>query len=160
MSSPRQVAGTVIILFCAICKKKFPGFRFVGDEDTESVGLGVATSCEKNEVVVAALTPDEWRAQKTDGLDRFEKRIASELGRGDLRVVRLLRVEQQEQFGEGISFKEFRKKYVRPKLIFSCACCDGGESAQVDELTVEEFRKLGGKVSAIGSVFLSEKEAG
>jgi hypothetical protein len=154
MSQLRQVEGTVLILCCEGCKKTFPHFRFMGETDADTIGLGSATCCEKNEVLIAEMIPAEWSTQDRGGLLEFERRLSHELRRTDIRVVQLLHVDEQEKVGAGISFKEFREKHAPLVLTFSCACCTEGKSTQITEMTVEEFRDSGGLVSVVGALSL------
>jgi hypothetical protein len=126
----------------------------MGEADTDTADIGAATSCEKNEIVITEINSDEWNNWEAGGILEFEKRISQQLGRDDLRVVRLLRVEPTHQVARGISFKEFQKKFVRPQLVFSCIHCTDGESTSVAEESIEEFRRSGGSVSILSPLLL------
>lgn len=146
----RKVEGTVAKLSCTKCRATFPHFIFSGEDDTDTAGLGSLSSCDKNEIVIGELEPSEWNNFDGPGSASFEERLSVQLGRRDLRVVRLLRVERDGNVGLGKSFSDFRKAYKSPKLVFSCACCADGEARPLEEITVEDFKRLGGKISAIG----------
>jgi hypothetical protein len=115
-------------------------------------GLGSVTSCERNEVVLAEVTADEWSHVGVDDWASFERRLSKQLGRNDLRVVRLLSVQDKPTADRGESFQDSRKRYTPPILIYSCACCGGGRSRSVRQTTVEEFEQSGGKISVVGSL--------
>ena len=149
MNQLRKVCGTVLKLRCAKCNQSFSHFRLMGEADTDTAGIGSVTSCEKNEIVIAEINTAEWNSLEAGGALQFEKRISQQLGRDDLRVLRLLRVEQPHQIASGISFKEFQKKFVQPLLVFSCIYCTDGESISVAEESIEEFRRSGGQVSIL-----------
>ena len=150
MNPLRRVSGTVLRLRCSSCQKTFPHFSFFGDTDMATQGLGSVTSFERNEIVLAEFSPDEWNNFEVDGTERFERRLRKLLDRDDLRVVRLRAVEETAEAARGASFQEFLKQYRPSSLVFSCACCEGGQSRPIGETTVEEFEQAGGKISVVG----------
>lgn len=148
MNQPRKIIGTVLKLRCAKCNQSFPHFRLIGDVDTDTADIGTMTSCVTNEVVVSEMLPDEWNSWETGGALHFEKRISQELGRNDLRTLRLIRTEQTRSVPNGIGFKEFRENFVKPQLVYSCIHCKEGEAKTVEEMSVEHFRRVGGEISS------------
>jgi hypothetical protein len=156
MNGFRQVEGYIVTLQCAVCGRQFPHFRPAGDADTDTAGVGSLSSCEENTVVVAELSPTESNEFEGGGAKAFEERLAKQLGRADLRSVRLLRVEKTELPAGGPSFQDFRKQYAPPILVYTCVCCLGGESKPIGELTVDEFRRNGGQVLMVAPLALLE----
>lgn len=154
MDKQRKIAGTVLKLRCTHCAATFPHFLFAGEGDTDTDGLCSASSCEQNELVLGELELDEWNDFENNGALHFEKRLSEQLGRHDLKTVRLLRVEKTENSGIGMNFRDFRNAYKPPVLVFSCACCTEGESRATEEITVDDFQRLGGKISPIGRLVL------
>lgn len=154
MKQLNRIEGSILRLRCMRCDRTFPHFRFSGDTDMVTAGLGSATSCAENEVVLAEMEPSEWNGFEAGGAQAFEQRLSQELGRTDLRVILLLRVKARSPSARGLSFQEFRKQYQPPLLQYSCACCADGASTEVSELTVEEFRNSGGKVTLTGHLTL------
>jgi hypothetical protein len=151
MNQSRPVTGTVLELICSVCKKTFPHFRYSGDTDMLTLGLASVTSCEKNEVVLAELTADEFRLA-ANGEQPFEQRLQNQLNRNDLRVVRLISVQDKPTPLHGERFQDFQKRYSPATLVYSCACCAEGISRVEREATVEEFEQSGGKISALGQL--------
>lgn len=154
MEQKRTVTGTVMRLRCENCGSTFPHFVFSGEKDTDTDGLCSASSCEKNEVVIAELQPNEWDDFDNTGALNFQHRLSLLLDRHDLRVIRLVRVEQEQKPSAGLSFRDFAKSYKPPVLVFSCACCTNGESKSYEEQTLDDFRLSGGNVLAIGHLAL------
>lgn len=148
MNQPRKIIGTVLKLCCAKCNQSFPHFRLIGDVDTDTAGIGMVTSYVTNEIVVAEMLPDEWNSWETEGAFHFEKRISQELGCNDFRTSRLIRTEQTRSVPNGIGFKEFRNNFVKPQLVYSCIHCKDGEAKAVEEMSVENFRRVGGGISS------------
>ena len=148
----RKVTGTVLKLRCAACGKVFPHFRFSGEDDTDTVGLYSLSNCNQDDLVIAEMTPSEWNGFEQNGAHEFESRIRHQLHRDDLRLVRLVRTELPPVSGAGMSFQEFRKTYKALEEIFSCPCCETGESALVEELMIDRFRDLGGTITVVGSL--------
>jgi hypothetical protein len=152
MNQLRRVSGTVLKLHCSSCRKTFPHFSFSGDTDMVTLGLGSVTSCERNEVVLAEFSAGEWNDLEVDGAARFERRLRKLLDRDDLRVVRLLAVEETATVARGVSSQKFLKQYRPPNLVFSCANCEGGQSRPISEATVDEFEQGGGRISVVGGL--------
>ncbi len=146
----RKIAGSVLILRCEN-GSTFPHFQPSGDTDVETAGIGSLTSCDKNEIVLAEMTSREWTSIEKSGAEEFEKRISRELKRDDLRFVHLLRAEERAPESKAMSFQDFRKAYRPPILVFSCACADG-ESRVTKEMSMEEFRASGGRVTTLGNL--------
>ncbi len=155
MMNQRKVTGSVLKLWCAACGKVFPHFRFSGEDDTDTAGLYSMTSCDRDELVVAAMDPSEWNGFEQNGAHEYESRIGRHLHRDDLNLVKLLRIESPPVSGSGVSFHDFRKTYIAPAEIFSCPCCETGESTIVEELTIDQFKELGGKITVVGSLAVS-----
>lgn len=154
ISSPRIVDGTIVRLRCDACDSVFPHFLFSGEEDSDTAGLCSASSCGKDELVIVEAEPSEWNdLNHTDAA--VGNRIAEQLQRNDLKVVRLLRVER-DSGATGLSFSDFRKSYKPPILIYSCACCANGESRAIDEVTVGDFQRAGGRIITTGRLVLPE----
>lgn len=152
--SPRIVDGTILKLRCDACDAVFPHFLFSGEADSDTAGLCSASSCGKDELVIAEAEPREWSdVAHTDSA--VGNRISEQLQRNDLKVVRLLRVER-ELGANGLSFSDFRRAYKPPVLIYSCVCCVNGESRAIEEITVEDFQRGGGQIITTGRLALSE----
>jgi hypothetical protein len=150
-----MVSGSVVRLSCMACGRVTSDFRFEGEGDTDTMGLGSLASCAANEIVLAEIQPDEWNSFEQGGSAQFEARVCGELRRKDLRVVRLLRSVDVSAPGVGVDFRDFRKAYRPPELFFSCPCCSQGESKLMEELTVEQFVKSGGRVITTGRLSLA-----
>ncbi|MFC4314273.1 hypothetical protein ACFPN2_34735 [Steroidobacter flavus] len=148
-----MIDGTVVRLQCEACGAVFPYFRFTGDVDSDTDGLYSATSCTGNELVIAEATPSEWNEMGRGDGTSTEKNLAQQLGRTDLKIVHLVRVEDTNA-AKGLSFAEFQKVYKPPVLIYSCPCCADGESRAVEELTAARFKKSGGKIELLGPLRL------
>jgi hypothetical protein len=131
----RSVEGTVQRLRCQACGAVFPHFQFSGERETEGGGLFSASSGKADEVLVFEAQPEEWKDFDRAGATLAEKRIAQELARDDLRVIRLLRIESALTTGQGMSFADFKKSYRPPVMAYSCACCEAGECRVVEAVT-------------------------
>lgn len=148
----RQVTGSVLILQCTKCGKTFPHFRFSGEGDTDTEGLGSLTDCQQNELVIAELDANEWNTADKGGAQAYAMRIRNQTQREELQLIRLIRIEESSIDGKGMSFQEFSKLYQPPKLFYSCPFCQNGESQVIDKLTIEQYRAQGGKITALGAL--------
>lgn len=160
MTAKRIVSGTILQLCCQACNATFPHFLFSGEDDTKTAGLCSASTCKKNEIVVAEAEPVEWNTFEQAGAFEIEKRLARQLVRDDLRVLRLLRIEREDVAGTGISFRDFKKNHKPAVLVYSCACCRDGESRATEEKTVDEFQASGGRIFMTGRLILNATETG
>lgn len=159
-ASVRLVEGTVLSLCCESCGARFPHFSFSGEEDSDTAGLYSATSPRSNELILAEAESSEWTVLASGDLEAIkaiESRLSQQFVRDDLRIVRLLRTEQQQKSAAGLSFAEFRKTYKPPILVYSCISCPAGESRVQEELTVNSFRKSGGNILLSGRLVLAEE---
>ena len=152
----RKVTGDINEIRCNGCRSVFYCFMFSGENDTETSALCSATRCNTSEVTIAEATPDEWNAFDNGGFEAFEKRLTENLNIPDLKVLRLLRMEQPNNSMERKSFQDFLQKYKLPSLVYICPCCENGEAHVVEAFTVNEFQSRGGGVIAIGSLSIEQ----
>ena len=141
----RWVEGIVSVLLCRSCGKRTPHLTFNGDTDMVTIGLTSLSSITRNEIVVADAQGDELRDREGKAI---LGRVSKQLKRDDLRVVRLLRAEEEE-IKAGVSFQEFRKVYRPPSLIFSCPHCVTGEAEVKDKPSVSDFQREGGELTVL-----------
>ena len=136
----RWIEASVSMLLCSKMGHKVPHVTFSGDTDMATAGLASVSSISKSEIVVGAMTPPEL-ADETGLL--FENRMNAELGRDDLRFARLLRIDQADS-PAGLSFQEFQKVYVAPRLVFACPRCVSEEALQTEHQTLADYQHAGG----------------
>lgn len=152
--SHREVEGTIQRLRCDACGSVFPHFLFSGEEDSDTAGLCSAAVCGQKEVlVIVEADPSEWNDFASGVVASLEDRLKKQCAFGDLKVIRLLRVER-EPAAAGLSFSDFRKAYKPPVPIYSCVCCDTGESRISEEVTVKDFVNSGGRILLTGRLAL------
>jgi hypothetical protein len=87
-------------------------------------------------------------------LRHLPPRIAEPLGLNDFHVLHVKRIESGPKIGAGLSFLEFRKRYKRPTVIYSCPCCGDGDAVESQELLLSQFEKIGGEVVPLGNLAL------
>lgn len=149
--SPRTVEGTILRLRCDSCASVFPRFVFSGDTDSSTEDLCCASSSDSNEVVILETNGLEWNELAQGNATSVENRLAQQLARNDLKVLHLRRVERgTNNSATGSSFREFRKVYQPPVLVYSCVRCADGESRAIEELTLEAFQRAGGRIVLTG----------
>ena len=126
------VPGSVLRLRCQACGAVFPHFQLSGERETAGGGLFSASSGRTDEVFVFEATPEEWKDFERAGATLAEQRIARKMGRDDLRVVRLRRIESALSAGKEMSLAQFKAAYRVPVMVYSCAFCAEGESRVVE----------------------------
>lgn len=144
-SEKLRVEGAVQLLNCNRCDATYAHFTFVGDTDALTLGLQSPSCAGRQEVVLVEADPGEW-----DDPALLERRMATQLRRSDLRVLRILRVENGATAPSGTTFAEFRKSYRRLTVVYSCASCRDGECRAAEKLSVEDFQSAGGHISLLG----------
>jgi hypothetical protein len=152
MTDKRKVFGTIKMLECTSCEVTLPVAAFEGEADTDTIGLCSAGKCNGLEVAIAEATPTEWSSLAAGSVSHLQDRIGAELGRDDLRVATVLRVEQGNEIPAGTSFAAFREAYRPPLLVYSCPCCGEGEAKEIEEFTVDAFIALGGGILSVGAL--------
>lgn len=144
----RWIEGEVSTLLCRSCGKHAPYLTFIGDTDMVTNGLVSLSSIRRNEIVVAEGQGSELRDREGAAI---LGRISAQLGRNDLRVVRLLRSEDMDAKA-GLSFQAFRGKYRPPSPIFSCPHCLTGEAEVEKRLSLAEYGQEGGELTVLADL--------
>lgn len=134
-----------------MCAATFPSFVFAGDTDMVTNGLAAVTCCSGNEVALSEMEPSELQ-DRNFGLHSFAQRISRVLHR-EFRAVPLIRVENRNSSLKGLSFQQFRRRYVPPRLVYSCLFC-GGEAVPVGRKSPTEFANSGGLITLVGEMSL------
>lgn len=150
----RSVEGAIKVLRCDSCGATFPHFVFFGEKDTDTDCLCSASSCERNEVVLVETESDEWGELQRSIALTVERRLSALLGRNDLKVPQVLTAEKSSTPAAGMSFRDFRKAYKPPALIYTCICCESGKSRSIEEFTTRDFQQSGGVVTPTGRLYL------
>ena len=141
------------ILRCRKCRGLTPYLTFSGDTDMVTDGLAQLSSNVANEVVVAALKPSEF--SDWSGLE-LQDRINRQLGRDDLRYVRLIRAEAAP-IKPGTSLKKFRNEWAPPVVVFSCPKCEGGEATEWRKDTPSAFKNGAGKLTVLAEIEIRDR---
>ena len=152
-SNLRKVSGSVKLISCAACSATIPTFAYESETDIDTLGLCSAGYCNAHKLVLFEVSMDEWKELNFKHPNDLPLRIDQELDNSDFRMVHILRVEKFDEPPAGISFAEFRRQYHSPKVIYSCPCC-GGEGVVNSEMTVDQFRKIGGSILTLGNLVL------
>ena len=149
-----MIDGYVDKLKCRACELVAHTFVYKGDTDMATAGLASLSSIVVNELVLFEMTGDEWSdyANQTAA----KARISTLLRRDDLRTVKFLRAEKNNSVGKGRSFKEFRKQYQPPNLIFTCPNCETGEAISFQKQTITEYKNDGGSIVCLNDLLIQE----
>lgn len=152
-SNLRKIAGSVKLISCTACHATIPMFAFEGETDTDTIGLCSAGCCNAYKLALFEVNIKEWKALRSKHPNAPPQRINQEINEPDYRMVHILRVEKFDAPPAGTSFAEFRRQYHAPQVIYSCPCC-GGEGVVNREMTVEQFKKIGGSILTLGDLIL------
>lgn len=152
-STLKNVSGSVKLIFCVVCNATFPMFAFEGETDTDTIGLCSAGYCNANKLVLFEVNIDEWRELRAKRTNDLPSRINQELNDHGYQMIHISRVDRFDEPPSGTSFAQFRRQYKAPQVIYSCPCC-GGDGVVNKEITVDQFKKLGGSILTLGNLIL------
>jgi hypothetical protein len=124
---------------------EFPVFVLSADTDMPLLGIGCLTSVAVNEIVLARMEVSELKGDPA-ARSLFESRVNTLLGRGDLRVVPLLRVDDVPD-PKDVSFREWMVLRKPPQPIYGSIVNAGAEARSVATMAVPEYRSRGGLIS-------------
>ncbi len=133
--------GTISWLRSCSTERKFPILVFHRDVDFATACLASVTGVERHDIVAFSLIDDEYN---TDDVSFCERRINTELGRTDLRTVRLLRSVETFDAPAGISFQEYQRLYTPPKLFYTDIHDLDGEAELIRDESIDDFIRAGG----------------
>lgn len=139
-----SISGEINLVKCSACSKITPVFVFVGENDTETDRWGATSSLHGDEILISRATSAEWEAASAGDWQQYESAISSELARGDLRVVPIVRYEEPSNEGKGKNFQDFLKSYRPPTAVYKCPQCGAESATVVGVQTIDEFEKGGG----------------
>lgn len=140
-NTPMHPTGSV--LWLRDCDGLFPLLQLEGDNDTATEGWLTFASATRCEVFLVQAGAAEWSGGEA-GVDQVLERVSKELGRTDIRAVRLLRVERPKQ-AHGRSFRAFRATQAEVKAVYSSLAGDG-EATVAGTESVAAFQEAGGRV--------------
>jgi len=142
------IYDTILWLESHSTGRRFPTVLFSADTDMATAGWESLTSISRHEVVVTQLTAEEFRATARDPSTyvQVENRVNATLGRDDLRVPWLVRVEERGPQGAGLSFQEFRKVYRPPRLLYRDILALDSLAEEQSRVSREEFEGSGGRL--------------
>ena len=118
-----------------------------------TAGLAAATCSTNNEVALAEMSPAEGQDHDL-GAHLFANRMSEQLHR-TFQPVLFIRVEDGSPNAAHLSFRDFRRSYALPKLVFGCPIC-GGDAVEIAKQSPAEFLSEGGQLTLFCNVQLSE----
>jgi Domain of unknown function (DUF3601) len=130
-------------LRCESCRREFPQVVFTGDTDMLTAGLASLTALTRSEVVLARLTAAEYNLGAA-GDALFQDRIARQLSRTDLALVR---VKRWETFTKKPKIIHFRFPLTKTIGVYECLYCPEGEARPLKTLNAERFEAKGGLIT-------------
>lgn len=145
------ICGSVAMVTCQTCHGSLPVFEFELESDLGAIGLCSAAECNGLNLVIAEVNIHEWQAMQDGKLRTLPDRIG---GFERFHVLHIKRIERSPDPPVGISFSEYRKIYKPSVVIYSCPCCAHGEALKDKELTIIQFEKLGGQITALGGLIV------
>ncbi len=147
----RWVEGIVSILQCAHCRQLTAHLIFSGDTDMVTMDLAALSSIVAEEIVVTLLEDEDY---SDDTGKTLQARVNAQLGRDDLRFVRLLRSEDTNP--GGVSIREYMRAWRPPRVIYACPKCEIGEATEFRSATPSDYRRDGGMLTILAELELRD----
>jgi hypothetical protein len=142
------IYDTILWLESRPTGRRFPTVQFSADTDMVTAGWVSMTSISRHEIVLTQLTAEESQAttREPSAYVQVENRVNAILGRDDLRVPWLVRIEERGPQADGLSFQESLKVYRPPRLLYRDILALDSLSEEISRVSREEFESSGGRL--------------
>jgi hypothetical protein len=142
------IYDTILWLESQATGRHFPTVLFSADTDMATAGWESLTSIHRHEIVVTQLTAEEFQAtaRNPSAYVQVENRVNAVLGRDDLRVPWLARIEERGPQAAGLSFQAFRNAHRPPRLLYRDILVVNSLSEERFRESREEFESRGGSL--------------
>jgi hypothetical protein len=135
--------------------KLFFDFEFWAEADEDTYGfVCLVQRSDPLNIFITVMNPNELVIPSiTDGMEAVKDRVTKDVGIKDLVFPRVIRFEEKENDVMG-GFKDFLKAYKSPVAIYESIFDQEKEAMQVEKITIDMFRILGGRVHLLDGLQL------
>tara|TARA_R110001599_G_scaffold241940_1_gene441607 strand:+ start:914 stop:1381 length:468 start_codon:yes stop_codon:yes gene_type:complete len=133
--------------------KVFFDFEFWAESDEETYGLLCLIQRSKPiNIFITEMNSNELAISRdAQGLEAVKSRVAKETGVMDLVFPKVVRFDEKKSDVKG-GFQAFLKKYEKPIPVYESIFDKSEEAIQVEKLSIDKFRELGGKINLLGDL--------
>lgn len=149
----RTIDGQVRKIESKADSKVFFDFEFWAESDEDTYGLLclVQRSNPKN-IFIIEMSPTELAiSSDAQGLEAVKDRVVKEIGVTDLVFPKVIRFEEKKSDVKA-GFQSFLKNYEKPIPVYASIFDQTNEAIQVEKMSIDGFKKLGGKVHLLGNI--------
>lgn len=131
----------------------FFDFEFWADSDENTYGLlCLVQVSEPTNLFITEMNANELAiSDGGQGLEAVKNRVTAVTGVKDLVFPKVIRFDEKEN-NITAGFQAFLKTYEKPVPVYENIIDNGEEAMQVEKLSIEQFKKLGGKVTLLGNL--------
>ena len=158
----RKVDGVVKKIQASSDPSAFYTFEFDGESDTDTDALlCLVQISEPKKLFIVDINPNELVIKEFHvQVEKVVSRVSKQFGLTDLTYPSVARIEKKEFPVDGMTFREFQKHYEKPTVIYRSIFSSQQEAVEVDELTADEFKRIGGKIVFVGDLCLAGQRVG
>ncbi len=133
--------------------KVFFDFEFWAESDEDTYGLLclVQRSNPKNMFITEMNSNELAIADDVQGLETVKNRVAEETGVTDLVFPKVVRFDEKKS-DVNAGFQAFLKTYKKPVPVYESIFDQTEEAIQVEKLSIDRFKELGGKIRLLGDI--------
>jgi len=155
-----NIEGQIRQIKTSTISEVFYDFEFLGESDESTIGLVCLTRCEQpNVLVVTEMNKNELSIPDYKiGMKVLIERTAKETGYKDLVFPTIIRYEQKQN-DSNKGFQEYLKTYQKPIAVYKSIFNDSQEATQVNNMTIHEFTKAGGRIELLGHLSMYQQLA-
>lgn len=139
----------------------FFDFEFWAESDEDTYGLVCLVQLSNpTNMFITQMQPSELAiSEPVKGLDTVKTRISNETGITDLAFPKIIRFETTKN-NTNAGFQAFLTNYKKPIPIYESIFNKGEEAAQVEKLSVNKFKELGGRIHLLGDLSMQPQLPG
>lgn len=133
--------------------KVFFDFEFWGESDEDTYGLlCLVQRSNPANIFITEMNSNELAMSGSEqGLDVVKNRVAKETGVTDLVFPKVVRFDEKKGDTKA-GFQAFLKNYEKPIPIYESIFNQFEEAAQVEKLSINKFKELGGCIQLLGDL--------
>jgi hypothetical protein len=149
----RKMDGKIRRMQSKSDSKSFFDFEFWGESDEDTYGLLCLTQIsEPTHLFITEMSADELLISDISAaLETVKSRVSKETGQNDIVFPKIKRFDQKKNNTE-FGFQGFLKTYAGAIPIYENVFDNSKEAAQIEKLSIEQFKRFGGKITIVGSL--------
>lgn len=133
--------------------KIFYDFEFWAESDEDTYGLLCLIQISNpKKLFITEMNSDEIAISNvTHSIEAVKSRVIHQTGIPDLEFPKVIRFEGSKSDVRA-GFQEFLKSYKEPVAVYENIFEKSQEAIQVKELSIDEFKRMGGEIHILGNI--------